>query len=86
MSIKAIELNDIPGMGFKDCKAQADIFEFQKSGWPACEVESHDYSNAESARQAYKAAAERLRIGVTVVSRKNRLFLIRDTDNTVKEG
>lgn len=32
MSIKQIELNDIPGKGFKDCKVQNDLFEFQKSG------------------------------------------------------
>ena len=86
MSIKQIELNDIPGKGFKDCKVQNDLFEFQKSGWPACEVETHGYCNAESARGAYKTAAERLGISVSVVARKGRLFLIRDTENTVKEG
>ncbi len=78
MSIKAIEINDIPGRAYKDCKVQKDIFEFVKSEWPACEVDISGYKNAESARQAYKSSADRLGIAIIPLSRNGRLFLIRD--------
>ena len=82
MSIKAIAPKDIPGRsGYKDCKIQSDIFEFQQSDWPACEVEVEGYKSASTARNAYVTAAERLGVNVSVISRQNRLFLIRNAEN-----
>jgi hypothetical protein len=77
MSIKAIEIHDIPGRAYKDCKVQKDIFEFVKSEWPACEVDISCYKNAESARQAYKSSADHLGVAIIPMSRNGRLFLIR---------
>lgn len=76
--IKPVNMQDIPGRGFKEGKIQADLLQFASSEWPAAEVEAGDYASTASAACAYRKTAERLRVAVTVVTRKGRLFLVKE--------
>lgn len=78
--IKKVNQTELP-LRFRSCKVQQDLFEFHDSDWDACEVDISDYKNATTARVAYDTAAKRLGIGVTAITRNNRLFLIRNAEN-----
>lgn len=77
--IKQVLLSDIPFRSkYKVCSIQKDILDFIYSDWPACEVDATAYKTPVSVRNAYAVAIKRLRVGVTVVQRGERVFMIKE--------
>lgn len=76
--ISKIELNDIPGRknNFNN-NVIGEVLEFHNSDWSACEVDVKHYKTAHSAFAAYKTAVKKLNVGVGVMARDNRLFLVK---------
>lgn len=76
--ITPIEVKDIPGRScnFNNAVSQ-EVLEFHNSDWPACEVNTGKYKTTHSAYAAYKEAVKRLNVGVLVMERSGRLFLLR---------
>lgn len=76
--IQKIEIEQIPG---RKCNhnnsVQSEVLEFHRSDWSACEVSTSHYKTSHSAFAAYKNAITRLNIGVAVLEREGRLFLVR---------
>lgn len=80
--IKKIKIEDIPGLRKPREGVISQIEEFYKSDWPACEVESHGYKTANSARNAWRKAVESTHLGITVITRADRVFMIRNKEVT----
>lgn len=79
--INKIEINDIPGRkaSFNNM-VQAEVMQFAKSDWSACEVDIKHYKTIHSATAAYRAAVKALNVGVVAIERSGRLFLIRSNE------
>lgn len=79
--ISKIEVNDIPGRkaSFNNM-VSAEVLQFHKSDWPACEVDTKHYKNIHSATAAYREAIKTLKVGVVAIERSGRLFLIRGNE------
>lgn len=76
--INKIERSEIPGRACSyNNMVTAEVLQFHKSDWDACEVNIGKYKNAKSACAAYKAAIKKANVGVVPVMRGDRLFLIR---------
>lgn len=80
--IKKIEMEDIPGTRKPKENVMAQVEEFYKSDWPACEIEAHGYKNANTARNAWRKAVKATHYGITVITRENRVFMIRNKEVT----
>lgn len=81
--IKSISLRDIPGRKCTNRNLIADISEFIRSDADAVEVVwDNEYSDQNSARTAYKKCAETMKVGVTVITRGKRVFLLRDIERS----
>lgn len=79
--ITKINMGDIPGRKTTHNNAvSAEILQFHESGWDACEVSTAHYKSVRVARNAYDYAAKKLKVGVSVMMRNDRLFLVRETD------
>lgn len=56
---------------------QREIIEFVKSGWDACEV-TYTQKTFNAAYSAYKIACKQLQVGVSVLTRGGKIYLVRD--------
>ena len=77
--ITEITIDAIPGRKYST-KIMRDIMQFHESDWSAAEVSIEGYANVTSAYSAYKQAVERMRVAVTPICRRGRLYLIRSGD------
>ena len=78
--IKQIDISAIPATSkrYKLCKIQAELDEFIRSGWPAAEItDTHGYKSASVAACSYRNSARNMHIGVSVILRDGRVFLVR---------
>jgi len=81
--ITKINTSDIPGRKTThNNPVSAEILQFHKSGWDACEVNISHYKSAKTARNAYDCAVKKLKVGVAVMMRNDRLFLARTSDES----
>ena len=78
--ITKTEIDAIPGRKYST-KVMRDIEQFHESDWSAAEVNIEGYTNASSAYSAYKSAIERMRVAITPICRRGRLYLIRSGSN-----
>jgi hypothetical protein len=72
-------IDAIPGRKYST-KVMRDVDQFHKSDWAAAEVNIDGYTNITSAYSAYKQAIERMRVAVTPICRRGKLYLIRSGD------
>lgn len=73
-----IKLSDIPGRKTKfNNKVAKDVIDFFESTMSAAEVNIAKYKDVASARSSYRQAIKASNVGVAVITRENRLFLIR---------
>ena len=81
-----IEICDIPGRKtLGNRMVVEEIQEFLRSEFPAAEVEiKGHYKTTASAYSAYKNAVNTAKVAVTVLTRGDRLFLIRDVGRSDK--
>ena len=75
--IKEIKIDDIPGRKIIRDTIIPQIDEFQKSDWPACEVEIGKYKSVDSAKAAWNKAVTACHYAIDVITRQGRLFLIK---------
>lgn len=74
--ITKIEKETIPCKKTRANDVSRDIIEFDKSGWDACEV-TYTQKTVHAAHSAYYAACKRLKLGVSVLLRDGKLYLVR---------
>jgi len=73
-----IKLSDLPGRKSKfNNEVAKDVMDFFESNMSAAEVNITKYKNAASAKSSYDQAIKASNVGVAVITRENRLFLIR---------
>lgn len=83
--IKKIAIQDIPGRLFSfNNRVEEEIMEFWESGWDACEVTAEKYKNIRSAYATYKRANDGLKLNTRIISRDNRLFIVRTAPDVVQ--
>lgn len=73
--ITETKIDAIPGRKYST-KVMRDIMQFHESDWSAAEVSIEGYTNVTSAYSAYKQAIGRMRVAVTPICRRGRLYLI----------
>lgn len=74
--ITMIEKETIPCKKPINNYVQREIIEFAKSGWDACEV-TYTQKTVYAAYAAYCTACKRLEVGVRVLMRDGKLYLVR---------
>lgn len=63
---------------YRTCKNQQILERFIFSGLDCMELKQHPYKNTQSARMALRTSAKRFGYSVIIMTRKGRIFLVRD--------
>ena len=75
--MKKIAVTDIPRSTRPTMKLQAQIEEFVRSGWDACEIDTRHYCSAISCRNAWNTAIQRSHRTLVAIIRNGRVFVLR---------
>ena len=79
--ITPIEVNEIPKKRKMYAQVRKEIERFWVSGWDACEIDTTGYKSTRIAYNTWRQAASHSHIGLRVILRGARIFLIRGEED-----